>query len=86
MSLLQTLKETQDGFIQTLPFQHVAAADVFDALGVSMHSLFNSMVSVTGIGTEVLPEDASLKLQIVELLEFSEYDISVELRAKKVVS
>ncbi|KAL3710784.1 hypothetical protein TMatcc_004581 [Talaromyces marneffei ATCC 18224] len=83
ISLLQLLKETQERFIQTLPFQHVAAIDVFDALGVSMHSLFNSMVSVTNIGTEVLPEAASLKFQMVELLDFSEYDISVELRVEE---
>jgi acyl carrier protein len=83
MSLLQILKETQNSFIQTLPFQHVAATDVFDALGVSMHTLFNSMVSVTNIGTKVPPEAASLKLQMVELLDFSEYEISVELRAEE---
>lgn len=75
---LGVLQETQRDFVDSLPYQHVTPLDISLQVGISLHHLFNTMVSFSNAMADSSTSGGSLKFEVTDVLDYSEFDVTLE--------
>ncbi|KAE8321391.1 hypothetical protein BDV39DRAFT_210790 [Aspergillus sergii] len=76
-SLLDIVQATQQDFADSLPYQHISAAEVFRHLETTSSHRFNTLVSFVNVVDDGSAE-RSLRLETIDALDYTEYDVSLD--------
>ncbi|KAK5988006.1 Nonribosomal peptide synthetase dtxS1 [Cladobotryum mycophilum] len=78
LSVLETLRQAQRDYLDSLPYQHVSLATIHQIIGLNSHALFNSILSFhksTKSAGNV--EENEIVVKILDGHDPTEYDISL---------
>ncbi|KAK5991451.1 Nonribosomal peptide synthetase dtxS1 [Cladobotryum mycophilum] len=78
-SVVHTLREAQNDYLATLPYQHVPLAEIQRAMGLGSQALFNTLLSFQRVDDYDTSNKTGLVVKEVASYDPTEYDVTIDI-------